>query len=303
MGVTPTRTKAEGDKRGNSRSVALGKANMLAAALGMLVLGGAYWIGFPVRGPCPGAVVRGPRNIGGHGDWSARQGGLEYGLLRNPFRRDLRPHLLQCLNHWLFWALIGAAILVGSFENVPGLVAIVFGLPLPDVFPYRPLLIRHWVSEPPRWPCSRSCHAAIGLTETTSDAADSASAETLSAAGAIALIVVLAIAYYCGGYVGGRMSRFDGARQGIGVWAIGLLITLAAAVLAVVAGSEYNVVERANLPRLPIGEETLTTGGAIAASRSCSARCCLPPSAASPARATTTRWTARATPSDDWSGY
>ena len=54
---------------------------------------------------------------------------------------NVRPHLLQCLNHWLFWALIGAAILVGSFENVPGLVAIVFGSPLPDVFPYRPLLI------------------------------------------------------------------------------------------------------------------------------------------------------------------
>jgi hypothetical protein len=30
-----------------------------------------------------------------------------------------------------------------------------------------------------------------------------------------------------------------------------------------VAGSQYNVVERANLPRLPIGSETLTTGGAI----------------------------------------
>jgi hypothetical protein len=106
--------------------------------------------------------------------------------------------------------------------------------------------------------------AAIGLTETTSDAADNASLETLSLAGAIALIAVLAIAYYCGGYVAGRMSRFDGARQGIGVWAIGLLITLAAAVLAVIAGSEYNVVERANLPRLPVGTETLTTGGAIA---------------------------------------
>jgi hypothetical protein len=106
--------------------------------------------------------------------------------------------------------------------------------------------------------------AAIGLTETTSDAADSASPETLSLAGAIALIVVLAIAYYCGGYVAGRMSRFDGARQGIGSWLVGLLITLALAVLAVVAGSEYNVVERANLPRLPVGPETLTTGGIIA---------------------------------------
>jgi hypothetical protein len=106
--------------------------------------------------------------------------------------------------------------------------------------------------------------AAIGLTQTTSNAADNASPQTLSLAGAIALIVVLAIAYYCGGYVAGRMSRFDGARQGIGVWVIGLLITLAAAVLAVVAGSQYNVVARANLPRLPIGTDTLTTGGAIA---------------------------------------
>jgi hypothetical protein len=106
--------------------------------------------------------------------------------------------------------------------------------------------------------------AAIGLTETTSDAADSASPETLSLAGAIALLAVLAVAYYCGGYVAGRMSRFDGARQGIGTWVIGLLITLALAVLAVAAGSEYNVVERANLPRLPVGPETLTTGGIVA---------------------------------------
>ena len=82
--------------------------------------------------------------------------------------------------------------------------------------------------------------------------------------GAIALLAVLAIAYYCGGYVAGRMSRFDGARQGIGAWVVGLLITIGAAVLAIIAGSQYNVVERANLPRLPVGDQTLTTGGAIA---------------------------------------
>jgi hypothetical protein len=105
--------------------------------------------------------------------------------------------------------------------------------------------------------------AAIGLTASTAEA-ESAPAETLSLAGAIALLAVLAIAYYCGGYVAGRMSRFDGARQGIGAWVVGLLITIGAAILAVVAGSEYNVVERANLPRLPIGDETLTSGGAIA---------------------------------------
>jgi len=103
--------------------------------------------------------------------------------------------------------------------------------------------------------------AAIGLTEST---AASETTETLSLAGAIALLAVLAVAYYCGGYVAGRMSRFDGARQGVGTWVIGLLITIGAALLAVIAGSEYNVVERANLPRLPIGDQTLTTGGAIA---------------------------------------
>jgi len=105
--------------------------------------------------------------------------------------------------------------------------------------------------------------AAIGLTESSTEA-QSTPPETLSLAGAIALLAVLAIAYYCGGYVAGRMSRFVGARQGIGAWIVGLLITIGAAILAVIAGSEYNVVERANLPRLPIGEETLTTGGAIA---------------------------------------
>lgn len=107
--------------------------------------------------------------------------------------------------------------------------------------------------------------AAIGLTESSvSSEAQSTPPETLSLAGAIALLAVLAIAYYCGGYVAGRMSRFDGARQGIGAWVVGLLITIGAAILAVIAGSEYNVVERANLPRLPIGDQTLTTGGAIA---------------------------------------
>ena len=48
----------------------------------------------------------------------------------------------------------------------------------------------------------------------------------------------MAIAYYCGGYVSGRMSRFDGGRQGFGTWAIGLIVTIVLAVAGVVFGSE-----------------------------------------------------------------
>jgi hypothetical protein len=102
--------------------------------------------------------------------------------------------------------------------------------------------------------------AAIGLTQNDARA----NADTIGLGGAIALLVILMIAYYCGGYVAGRMSRFDGARQGFGAWLFGILVTVALAVVAVVLGSEYNVLEQLNLPSLPVGDSTLTTGGAIA---------------------------------------
>src|SRR5262245_58537492 len=106
--------------------------------------------------------------------------------------------------------------------------------------------------------------AAVGLTETTTNADVTQNAEEVTLGGGIALLIALLIAYYSGGYVAGRMSRFDGARQGIGVWIFGLVVTVALAILAVAAGSEYNVLERLDLPRIPIDEGTLTTGGIIA---------------------------------------
>jgi hypothetical protein len=72
------------------------------------------------------------------------------------------------------------------------------------------------------------------------------------------------IAYYAGGYVAGRMSRFDGARQGGGAWILGIVVTLLLAAAAAILGSEYNVLHQLNLPALPIGKDTMTTGGAIA---------------------------------------
>jgi MFS family permease len=104
--------------------------------------------------------------------------------------------------------------------------------------------------------------AAIGLTELTEGEAKS-NAETISIIGGILFIVVLALSYYAGGYVAGRMSRFDGGRQGLGVWIIGLLVTVALAVLGAIAGSEWNLFSQVNLPRIPIDEGSLATGAAI----------------------------------------
>jgi len=81
----------------------------------------------------------------------------------------------------------------------------------------------------------------------------------------ITLLVVLMLAYFTGGYVAGRMSRFDGARQGVATWVIGLIVTLLVAALGAIAGDEYNIFERISLPRLPLNLSELGTGGAITA--------------------------------------
>jgi amino acid transporter len=105
--------------------------------------------------------------------------------------------------------------------------------------------------------------AAIGLTKGASASQASSNADTIGIVGAILLLVVLAIAYYCGGYVSGRMSRFDGGRQGLGAWAIGLILTLLLALAGVIFGSQYNVLSKFDAPRIPVDEGTLTTGGVI----------------------------------------
>jgi hypothetical protein len=105
--------------------------------------------------------------------------------------------------------------------------------------------------------------AAIGLVE-VSNSEVQGNAETIGIVGGALLVGILVLAYFAGGYVAGRMSRFDGARQGAGVWVIGLLTTIALAIAGVIGGSEYNVYERLNLPRIPIDEGDLTRGGAIA---------------------------------------
>jgi hypothetical protein len=97
---------------------------------------------------------------------------------------------------------------------------------------------------------------ALGLSEIGSAEAR-ANAETIGIGGGILLVAILALAYFAGGYVAGRMSRFDGARQGVGVWVLGLLATIALAIAGVIGGSEYNVLERLDLPRIPVLVATL----------------------------------------------
>jgi hypothetical protein len=88
-------------------------------------------------------------------------------------------------------------------------------------------------------------------------------AATIEIGGGIAFVVVLMLAYYSGGYVAGRMSRFDGGRQGFSVWIFGLIITLLFAAAGEIFGSKYNILASLKLPRIPVKEGDLATGAAI----------------------------------------
>ena len=123
------------------RTVVVGKINVLLVALGLLFVAATYWLIALLPEAFAVLLLVVPVLMVISRIWSGRRGQLEYGLLRHPLRRDLRPYLLQCLNHWAFLALFGLIITTGAFALVPAFDGFLFKLPLPDLMPYPPLLI------------------------------------------------------------------------------------------------------------------------------------------------------------------
>jgi hypothetical protein len=107
--------------------------------------------------------------------------------------------------------------------------------------------------------------AAVGSSTSVTQSEAQRQAGEIGLAAAIVLLAVLAIGYYFGGYVAGRMSRFDGARQGMGVWVIGLVVTIVAIALGAIFGNQYNVLDRVDLPNLPVSTDELGWAAAVSA--------------------------------------
>lgn len=106
--------------------------------------------------------------------------------------------------------------------------------------------------------------AAVGRTLNVNEAKIERDAGAFGLATAIGLLLILMLAYYAGGYVAGRMSRYDGGRQGAGVWVLGLVVTILVVGVGAIFGTQYNVFERVTLPSIPIPTDTATWGGIIA---------------------------------------
>lgn len=105
----------------------------------------------------------------------------------------------------------------------------------------------------------------MGSVKHITPAGISDSAVTVSIVSSVILLITLAIAYYAGGYVAGRMSRFDGAKQGAGLWIIGLIISLVLGSLGGLIASAYSgaILQQLHLPQISLNQGALMTTGLL----------------------------------------
>jgi hypothetical protein len=90
--------------------------------------------------------------------------------------------------------------------------------------------------------------------------------QTAGFVSAILVLVILLIAYYCGGYVAGRMARFSGLRQGLAVWLWGVLVAIILGIVGAVAGTQADVIAQlGSVPNLPFSPSALTLAGIVSA--------------------------------------
>jgi len=80
----------------------------------------------------------------------------------------------------------------------------------------------------------------------------------------IGLLAIIFVAYLAGGYVAGRMARFNGAKQGVGVWLWAIVIAIVAVILGAVADRQLDLTGQAiGLPQIPFDPAALTTRGIV----------------------------------------
>jgi hypothetical protein len=111
---------------------------------------------------------------------------------------------------------------------------------------------------------------ALGLANDVSSAdvvneVANGSASTIGIAGAIAVLLIILVSYFAGGYVAGRMARFDGARQGFAVWLWSIVIAAVLGIVGLIAGDQWDVLGNLNaFPRFPVDANSLSTAGLVA---------------------------------------
>ena len=129
----PLALQDSGDGGAAERTIAVTKRSLILAIWGLVVFVDLYYaLGrsfIMLAAVCVGL----PLVLAASRAWGARRGRVEFGLLRHPLSRRVRPHLLQGFNIWLCCALLGAVVAVGgtqfariAFSVTPAQYGVVF---------------------------------------------------------------------------------------------------------------------------------------------------------------------------------
>ncbi|MCM6763285.1 hypothetical protein NB037_12735 [Rathayibacter sp. ZW T2_19] len=105
--------------------------------------------------------------------------------------------------------------------------------------------------------------AVVGTQDVTADLA--ADPVAFGWVGAIALLVILFVAYYSGGYVAGRMARFNGAKQGVAVWAWAVVVAILVGIASAITGGTQLLSAVSSFPRIPLDGSDATIAAVLTA--------------------------------------
>jgi hypothetical protein len=100
----------------------------------------------------------------------------------------------------------------------------------------------------------------------TPSSATAGGLQTAGVVGLVVLAVIILLAYFCGGYVAGRMARFNGVKQGVAVWLWAVIVTVVLGIIGAIVGSKFNALSQLNsVPNLAMNDGKITTAGIVAA--------------------------------------
>jgi len=88
----------------------------------------------------------------------------------------------------------------------------------------------------------------------------SSATQQLGIGALVGSILTLVLAYFIGGYTAGRLARYDGMKNGLGVVVWTVLIVIIFGILGAVLGSQFNVASQLHLN---VNLSALTTAGVL----------------------------------------
>lgn len=110
----PLALQDSGDHAASDRTIVVTKRSLILSIWGLVVFVYLYYAYGQSLNMLVTVCLVLPLILAASRAWGIRRGRIEFGLLRHPLSRRLRPHVAQALNIWLCCALLGGVLAAGG---------------------------------------------------------------------------------------------------------------------------------------------------------------------------------------------